>query len=210
MLLPFNISIGAMVVHREVYHASRKQGLRVIRPRRSTHGRAWVYATADPVLAACFLGNRGGDFTCAVGRDPDTGKPFICERFAGAFELRYRGVRGSIYVLPGERFRAGETGWEEELVCSEPVVPRWEIQVNDAAEYLRRLEREGKLLVVRYPRKIAGIPEDDEDLVRRAVVWYRRFGPLVLKELGKYHPHLVPRVREAIRMGAYREDESHL
>ncbi len=172
-----------------------------------------MYATADPVLAACFLGNRGGDFTCAVGRDPETGKPFICERFAGAFELRYRGVRGSIYVLPGEGFRAGETGWEEELVCPAPVVPLREIRVNDAAEYLRGLEREGKLLIVHYPRKIAGIPEDDEDLVRRAAIWYRRFRPfgfLVLRELGKYHPHLVPRVREAIRMDAYREDESHL
>ncbi|NOX44764.1 MAG: hypothetical protein GXO72_03360 [Caldiserica bacterium] len=193
----------------EVYHASRRRGLRVIRPRRSTHGRAWVYATADPVLAACFLGNRGGDFTCAVGRDPGTGRPFICERFAGAFELRYRGVRGSIYVLPGEGFRAGETGWEKELVCPRPVVPLREIPVEDAAEHLLRLEREGKLLIARYPAKIGGIPEDDEDLVRRAVIWYRRFRPfgfLVLRELGKYHPHLVARAREAIRAGRYAED----
>lgn len=92
-----------------VYHGSQVQGLKVIRPHRSTQGKRWVYATKDPVLAACFLGNRGGDFTCAVGRDTVTGKPFICERFKGAFELRYRGVRGSIYVLPGDIFREGET-----------------------------------------------------------------------------------------------------
>ena len=201
------------MVPEEVYHASRRQGLRVIKPRRSTHGKRWVYATKDPVLAACFLGNLGGDFTCAVGRDPVSGKPFICERFQGAFELRYRGVLGSIYVLPGGTFREGETGWDEEVVSPEPVVPIREIRVDDAAKYLLALERQGKLLIVRYPKKIAGIPEDDEDLVRRAVVWYRRFRPfgfLVLRELRRYHPHLMERVQEAIRTGKYREDEAHL
>lgn len=191
----------------EVYHASRRQGLRLIKPRRSTHGKAWVYATVDPALAACFLGNLGGDFTCAVGRDPGTGKPFLCERFPGAFELRYRGVKGSIYVLPGEAFREGETGWEEEVVSPEPVVPLREIRVDDAARYLLALERSKKLLIVRYPEKIAGIPDDDEDLVWRAVVWYRRFGPLVLRELGKYHPNLLPRARQAIKEGKYLDEQ---
>ena len=98
------------------------------------------------------------------------------------------------------------TPWEEEVVSPAPVTPLAEIRVDDAAEYLLRLERERKLLIVRYPGRIAGIPEDDEDLVRRAVIWHRRFRPfgfLVLRELGKYHPHLVPRAREAIRTGRY-------
>jgi len=48
------------------------------------HGKPWVYATEDPVLTACFLGgNLGGNFTCTIGRDPKTGKPFLCERFPG-------------------------------------------------------------------------------------------------------------------------------
>ncbi len=201
------------MVPEKVYHASRVQGLKLIKPRRSTHGRPWVYATKDPVLAACFLGNRGGDFTCAVGRDPESGKPFICERFKGAFELRYRGVKGSIYVLSGKDFREGETGWDEEVVSPKPVVPLDEIRVSDAAAYLLELEKEGKLLIMRYPRKIAGIPEDDEDLVIRAVVWYRKFRPfgfLVLRELKRYHPQLLPRVEEALRTGKYREHESRL
>mgnify|MGYP007109717763 CR=1 FL=1 len=180
----------------------------MLKPRRSTHGR-WVYATKDPVLAACFLGSLGGDFTCAVGRDPDTGKPYICERFQGAFELRYRGVSGSIYVLPGGSFLEGKTPWEEEVVSPEPVVPLREIRVPDAAEYLLRRELEEKLLIVRYPRRIAGIPEDDEDLVCRAVIWYRRFRPLgflVLRELSRYHPHLLPRVRRALAEGRYSDE----
>ncbi len=79
------------------------------------------------------------------------------------------------------------------MVSPVPLTPLEEIPVEDAAEYLLGLEREGKLLIVRYPEKIAGIPEDDEDLVLRAVVWYRRFKPfgfLVLRELGNIIPTL--------------------
>ena len=180
----------------------------MLKPRRSAHGR-WVYATKDPVLAACFLGSLGGDFTCAVGRDPDTGKPYICERFQGAFELLYRGISGSIYVLPGESFQEGKTPWEEEVVSPEPVVPIREIRVPDAAEYLLGLERVRKLLIVRYPGRIAGIPEDDEDLVCRAMIWYRRFRPLgflVLRELSRYHSHLLPRVRRALAERRYSDE----
>ncbi len=192
---------------KEVYHASQKQGLEVILPRESTHRRSWVYATKDRVMAACFVGNLGGDFTCAVGRDPDTGKPFICERFPGAFERRYRGVRGSIYGLPGEKFLEGRTGWDEEVVCPEAVMPLWEMKVGDAAGFLLSLEREGKLLIVRYPRKIAGIPEDDEDLVYRAVVWTRKFGEGVLEAFGRFHPHLLERAKSALAEGKYLDSQ---
>ena len=190
---------------KKVYHASQVQGLKRIIPCRSTHGQRWIYATRDPVMAAVFLGTRGGDFTCAVGRDPGTGKPFICERFAGAFELRYAGIRGSIYVLPGERFVAGRTSWDEELVCAIPMTPLEEIKIADAKDYLLELARTGKLIIKFYPEKIAGIPEDDEDLVYRAVIWSRRFGESVIEELRKYHPHLVPRVEQALKEGKYRD-----
>ena len=191
----------------KVYHASRVQGLKRIVPRRSTHGQPWIYATRDPVMAAVFLGMEGGDFTCAVGRDPGTGKPFICVRFAGAFELRYAGVRGSIYILPGEKFLAGKTSWDEELVCAEPVTPLEEIKVADAKSHLLELAHAGELIIKFYPEKIAGIPEDDEDLVYRAVVWSRKFGESVIEELRKYHPHLVPWAERALREGRYPDEE---
>ncbi len=186
----------------KVYHASKQQGLKIITPRVSTHGKPWVYATKDLVMAACFLGDLGGDFTCAVGRDPETGKPFICERFEGAFDLRYGGVQGSIYVLPGETFIEGQTGWDEEVVSPEPVEPMEEIRVPDARAYLLQLAEEGKLIIKRYPEKIASIPEDDSDLVERAVLWTQQFGPIVLEEFKKYHPHLVDEVLRRLRQGS--------
>ncbi|MCL0099232.1 hypothetical protein M1O16_05320, partial [Dehalococcoidia bacterium] len=61
-------------------------------------------------MAALFLSGKGGDLTCAVGRDGDI--PYVCERFVGAFDYRYANVSGSIYVLPSETFMENKTQWD--------------------------------------------------------------------------------------------------
>jgi len=180
-----------------LYHASSVQGLSQLVPSASTHG-TWVHAVADPVLAACFLATTGGDLTCAVGRDRKTGVPYVCERFAGAFDRRYAGKPGSVYELSGEGFLAGCTPWEEELVSSEPVEVLQETPIEDAAVHLRSLAERGRLQLVPYPKRIDGIPEDDLDLVERAVLWHRQFGDAVLEGFASYHPSLMKRIREAI------------
>ena len=186
---------------RYVYHASEGQGLTVIRPAVSTHGKEWVYAAKDLVMAALFLSGKGGDLTCAVGREE--GVPYVCERFAGAFKHRYGGVKGSIYVLPSAGFEEGKTGWEEEVVCGKEVVPVEEIVVEDAEGFLLGLAGEGRLKVFYYPDRPAEIPEDDEDLVYRGIVWTRQWGEAVLEEFRRYHPQLVGRIEEGLREGRY-------
>jgi len=182
-----------------VYHSSQKQGLKKISPHKSTHGHNWVYATLDMVMAAAFLGTKGGDFTCAVGRDSNTDKPYICERFKGAFDLRYDGVKGSIYVLPDENFMREQTLWQEEVVAEGAVEPLAEIKVDNAKQYLLKLEKSGKLNIKYYPEKIAGIPRDDSDLVKRVVVWSQKFGDEILERVKEYHPHLLSRVKKALK-----------
>jgi hypothetical protein len=145
-------------------------------------------------MSAVFLARLGGDFTCAVGREPNTGIPYICERFTGAFDLRYGGARGSIYILPADNFLAGRTQWEEEVVCCGPAVPLQEMHVADAREYLLQLAKEGKLIIKYYPDRTADIPEDDEDLVSRAAMWCKQFGEAVLEQVKYYHPGLLDRV----------------
>jgi len=186
-----------MDVPDRLYHASAVRGLRELVPGQSTHG-TWVYAVGDPILAACFLSTTGGDLTCAVGRDRRTGRPYLCERFEGAFERRYAGAAGSIYVLDGDGFLAGRTPWDEEYVSGRVVRPLSEIRVEDACEYLEDLSRSGELALVRYPGRIDGIPADDSDLVERAVLGVDRFGPDVLRGFAEYHPALMPRIRSAL------------
>lgn len=187
-----------MMKANQVYHSSQMKGLEAIQPQQSSHGEDWIYATKDIVTAAAFLGTEGGDFTCTVGRDPDSGMPFICERFQGAFDLRYQEVEGSIYVLPADTFVEGKTQWAEEVVSRQAVEPVREIRVDDAKEYLLGLAQEGKLRIAFYPDKIAYVPEDDQDLVYRAALWHKQFGGGILARIKKYHPNLLPRVKKAI------------
>jgi hypothetical protein len=56
-----------------VYHASQRQGLKVIEPRVGTHGQPWVYAAKDLVTASMFLGQHH-DFILASGF---TNMPYI-------------------------------------------------------------------------------------------------------------------------------------
>jgi len=187
-----------------VYHASSIRELTRLEPRASTHG-TWLYAVGDPVLAACFLSGTGGDLTCAVGRERETGRVYVCERFAGAFAHRYAGKPGSIYRLSADGFVAHRTPWEEECVCDHAVRTCGETYIEDAAVHLERLARAGDLVLVHYPERIDGIPANDADLIDRAVVWLDRFGPDALRPFETYHPELLPRIRAAMSSSTDRE-----
>ena len=185
-----------MALREEVYHASPVQGLTRIVPYVSTHRQPWVYAADDIAVAAVFLGRLGGDFTCASG--VYSGKPYLCERFAGAFERRYGSVSGSIYVLPPDGFASGQTSYGKDLVCSHAVAPLREIKVDDAKDYLLRLAAENRLIIKFYPERFC-IAEDDEDLVQKAAWMHERLGKDVLEQVRDFHPGLLDRVMEAIQ-----------
>lgn len=187
--------MAGVAVNEPVYHASPVQGLERLEPRPGTHQQAWVYAVRDRAMAAPFLAQGGGgDFACGIGRDAETGLPYLCERFAGAFERVFAGKSGSIYTLEGVGFVSGQTSWSEELVSEQAVVSLGEQRIADAWVYLQDLARQRRLLALRYPEKIAGIPEDDEDIVKKAAEWTESFGKEVLVALKRDHPQLVARV----------------
>ena len=178
-----------------LYHASPLQGLTQIVPHVGTHGQSWVYAADNIAVAAVFLGKLGGDFTCASG--VCDGRPYLCERFAGAFERRYGTASGSLYVLPGDSFLAGQTSYSKDFVSAEAVKPLEEARVDNAADYLLKLAAEGKIVVKFYPERYC-IADDDSDLVRKAVSMYARFGQRVMDQVQEFHPHLLDRVREEV------------
>lgn len=181
-------------MNKYVYHCSNQSNLKILKPNISTHAKNWLYATKDPIMSAVFLGTKGGDFTCAVGRDSRTTIPYICERFEGAFNLRYEGITGSIYTLPGEKFHVNHTTWNEEVVCNRAVIPLKETKIKNAKNYLLNLEKNNELIIKFYPEKIDGIPHNDKDLVERAVIWTKKFGNQILDEIKKYHPHLLEKI----------------
>lgn len=183
---------------KEVYHASSVQGLKEITPRKGTHKKEWIYATRDPIVAAIFLAHEGGDFTHASGIDQETGKPYLVERFKGAFDLVHENRKGSIYVLPGETFLEGQTSFGEEVVSPKALVPLAEIIVNDVKDHVLKLVGEGEIILKYYPERFPWIPADDEDLVEKAARWIKELGDDVLDTVEEYHPNLLPRVLEKL------------
>ena len=178
-----------------LYHASPIQGLTQIVPHVGTHGQSWVYATDNIAVAAVFLGRLGGDFTCASG--VCDGRPYLCERFAGAFERRYVMASGSLYVLPGDGFLAGQTSYSKDFVSTEAVKPLDEIRVDNAGDYLLRLATEGRIVIKFYPERYC-IAADDSDLVKRAARLYERLGQKALDQVQEFHPDLLDRVKDEI------------
>ena len=58
-----------------------------------------------------------------------------------------------------------------------------------------------------FPKKIARIPNDDEDLVYRVIIWVRQFGNNVLDDFKKLHPDLVDRITVGLADGKYLNNE---
>ena len=194
---------------RFVYHSSIKQNLKKLNPSISTHDENWIYATTSIEMSAVFLSGRGGDLTCQVGRDTLTNKVFICERFKDSFNFRYDNFSGSIYILPEDKFIKGKTGWDEEVVCNEEVEIIKEIKINDVKSYILNLIEKERIILVKYPNKIGQIPNDDEDLVYRGIVWTRQFGKDVLDDFKKLHPNLIIRIQKGLKNGKYLDENSN-
>jgi hypothetical protein len=180
-----------------VYHSSIRQGLSVIEPRVGTHAQAWVYAARDLVIASIFLGQHH-DFILASGLTGDM--PYICERFAGAFDRAKANVVASIYVPPGSSFQANCTGWEGDLISEIAVVPLSETVIAVAETQLLELRDIGQLEFYFYPDRPEHLPNDDSDLITAALEFCaqaQRYLDWLEIEVGNDLPHVIKAVREA-------------
>jgi len=178
-----------------VYHASKTQSLTALKPAEGTHKQKWVYATKDIVTSAMFLGDNF-DFICQTG--VENGKPYIYERFRGAFKRAYGDKTGSIYKLSAANFKGGRTSWSTEVVSEEVEPVLEEIEVQDVSKFLLELEKKGKLKIYKYPNKPISAPQDKSDLVEKAARWTIDLGDHVLDQVKEYHPDILQKVLERI------------
>lgn len=174
-----------------VYHSSKFSGLQVLEPRPSTHKIPWVYATKDIATAAMFLGDNS-DFICQTGFS--NGKPYIWERFKGAFDLGYKDKKGSIYYLKPDSFKENMTSFSPEIVSEVPVKVEKEILIDNVKEYLIDLEKQEKLIIFIFPNTPDGRSSNKEDIVKRGIDWTIDFGENTLDQIEKYHPDVLERV----------------
>ncbi len=178
-----------------VYHSSKVSGLKVLEPKVSTHRKTWVYATKDITTAAMYLGDNF-DFICQTGLMSflKGKKPYIWERFKGAFDLGYKDKRGSIYYLRPDSFKEGMTSYTAEVVSEESVKVEKELPINDVQEFLLDLEKEDKLKIFRFPDTPDGKLDHKEDIVEKGINWTIELGEDTLNQVKRYHPDVLNRV----------------
>lgn len=177
-----------------VYHSSGTEKLKRLKPNISTHGKNWIYATKDLVMSAVFLSKHGGDFCCQVGREKETDKVYICERYKNAFDEGYENKKGSIYILRSQNFIENMTQWTEEVISAKPEEVVEEIKIENVKTYLLEIEKQGKLIIKRYPNKIDSIPTDDSDLFYKSINWIQRGGFKLEEKIKKKFPHLTEKI----------------
>lgn len=135
-----------------LYHVSPTAGLKLLEPRPSTHGKAYVYALPDRTAALLF-GARHDDFDFLI--DEEAGVPAVWECWPGAFEAVFRGKRCSVYAVQVEGFVQGATGWDPEWVCPRSVAVQSEEPVADLAAALEAGIAAGQLILYRFSEEPA-------------------------------------------------------
>lgn len=130
-----------------LYHGSKEQGLRYLKPRVSTHGKPYVYAINNKITAACF-GAPHDDFDFLM--DEIDAVPHLYECYPDSIEKVYEGKSCYIYEVSEEGFAAGKTGWSAELVCEHEVPVVNEEYVEDLYLRLKQAEQQGECIIHYY------------------------------------------------------------
>ena len=131
-----------------LYHVSSTSGIKVLTPRVSTHGKAYVYAI-DNLVTGLLFGARKDDFDFLLSTD-ENGTPHVYECYPDAFHSVYDGKSCSVYELADEGFLRGMTSWSPEVVCEREVSVLREVYVANLKEALLDEEAKGNLVIHRY------------------------------------------------------------
>lgn len=177
-----------------VYHGSNIKDLKVIKPRKSTHGKEYVYASISKTIATIFLSSKGNDLYYYLG-NPSIDEPTILvERKEGMFKDIFN-VSGSIYTLDSKDFLYNQTSWSMEVVSEKEVIPIKEEYIDNVYDELIRLNELGKIKLYLYPDRPGFIPLDNSDLIPK-IMRFEKNEFDVNKFLNLY-PELESKYREA-------------
>lgn len=155
-----------------LYHVSSTSGIKILEPRVSSHGKAYVYAIDNLVMALLF-GAKHDDFDFLLTEEE--GKPTVYECYPNAFEKVYVGKSCAVYELKEDGFLSGMTSWEPELVCENKVEVQREVAVTDLYQRLLYEEKMGNLVINRYSDRMEYKKLISEHIVDRLI----RFDALI-------------------------------
>ena len=175
-----------------LYHGSTIGNLKVLKPKISTHGHPYVYATPLIGIAVGYLG-KWNDFDISTGTYNNI--PYMVERYPNAMKRIFKNT-GYIYTVDSKLFtnKIENDGKIEmmgfELVSSNPVKVLGMRTIDNPYEYILDLPSDD-INVYLYPDRPDFIPKNDRDLLDKANKLYDQFqDDGIYEELYSKHPRL--------------------
>ena len=146
-----------------VYHGSPAEGLTFLEPRKSTHGKSWVYATKNKAIAIIHS-QKWNDYIFNESFHSER-QLELTERLPNAFEEIYKGKKSYLYYLDSANFLEGQTSFTAEVVSEKRErVIKCEI-IEDTYMKICEMEANKEVILYRYPNRPGYIPADDSDLI---------------------------------------------
>lgn len=147
---------------------------------------------------------KDNDFVLSVFKDSLNGNYFVCERIENGLisALKNR------VILINEFYCLGTVrtplNWLDGIMMHNLGSPE-QSSVYDLYDYLMSINQAGKLTIYYYPQRPDTIPQDDQDLIDRAIIQFRLYGSTILNDLLQFHPHLFERVINGIKSENFKE-----
>lgn len=191
-----------------LYHGSIKSGLTSLKPLDGGYDKPYVYAVSDPAFAAIFINRPGGSLVASWGKFSDIDVPYYCELTDAVLTSNYKGIAGSIYLLPAQTFRHEPFLWKYESISEVEVAVSKEIVIPDLYDYLKELEETGKIKIIPYAKRLDVFPDIDEKMINNIKKLVSKYGlEHERAKLEKYQPRLFKLLsNELIEIDAGRVD----
>lgn len=166
----------------KLYHISHIPDIKILQPRKSTHGVPYVYATSYLELGLLFGSSKShGDFDGLYGIK--NGKPFFYEAYPNALKRAFENEVCYIYEVDPTTFEEGKTSFRAEVVSEKPVKVLGCLKIDDLYSHLLSLINEGKIEYEQYKEDSVEYVEMMKGHIKDRLV---RFGILENKESDLY------------------------
>lgn len=177
-----------------VYHGSPNGNIKLLKANKSTHQKNCIYATDSKVVAFLFMGKGNGDLDIRLSSVD--GKPELVERRPGVLEQLYN-KEGYLYELDGLTFNHYDYLWSLEVISFEnEIKPRNKTYYQNILNAIIEEEKEGNIIIYRYPNRPKNVPLDNSDLIEKYISFENKGLTGAVSDLLSIYPEFQGRVEE--------------
>lgn len=154
-------------MEKHVYHGSPDGNIELLIANKGTHQKKCIYATDNKVVALLFTGKGNGDLDTRISNV--NGKVELVERRPGVLNSLYN-KEGYLYELDGTTFNHYDYLWSLEVISFEnSIKPIRKIYYPNILEEINKEEKNGNIIVYRYPNRPNDMPLDNSDLIEKYI-----------------------------------------